>query len=143
MTKTETRQAVLTRDNCRCRACGFSDSLTMEVDHIVPRSLGGSNNLDNLQALCSFCNNTKANIDMVEYLPIREACDGFGDQAEITENRLNFRQHVADTRQRQTETLTAKAREWKGSGARTLTIRKRLDKLTTSGIVQDILEIIR
>ena len=80
---------------------------------------------------------------MVEYLPIREACDGFGDQVEITENRLNFRQHVADTRQRQTETLTAKAREWKVSGARTLTIRKRLDKLTTSGIVQDILEIIR
>ena len=143
MTKTETRQAVLTRDNCRCRACGFSDSLTMEIDHIVPRSLGGSNDIDNLQALCSFCNNTKANIEIVHNLPIREAIAGFGDQAAVTEQRLMFRQHIADTRQRQTETLTAKARAWKASGTRTLTIRKRLEKKTTSGIVQDILENIR
>ena len=142
MTKTETRQAVLNRDNCRCRACGFSDSLTMEVDHIVPRTLGGSNDIDNLQALCSFCNNTKANIQIPE-LPIREACDGFGEQSEVTENRLNFRQHIADIRQQQTEELTGKASEWKTSGARTLTIRKRLDKLTTSGIVQEILTAIR
>ena len=142
MTKTETRQAVLNRDNCRCRACGFSDSLTMEVDHIVPRTLGGSNDIDNLQALCSFCNNTKANIQIPE-LSIREACDGFGDQAEVTENRLNFRQHIADIRQQQTEKLTGKASEWKTSGARTLTIRKRLDKLTTSGIVEDILKSIK
>ena len=142
MTNSEKRQAVLTRDNCRCRACGFSDTLTMEVDHIVPRTLGGSNDIDNLQALCSFCNNTKSNIQIPE-LPIREACDGFGDQAEVTDNRLNFRQHVADIRQIQVAALTRKASEWKASGARTLTIRKRLDKLTTSGIVENILQNIK
>jgi hypothetical protein len=114
----------------------------MEIDHIVPRSLGGSNDIDNLQALCSFCNNTKANIQIPE-LPIREACDGFGEQSEVTENRLNFRQHIADIRQQQTEELTGKASEWKASGARTLTIRKRLEKKTTSGIVQEILTAIR
>ena len=143
MTKTETRQAVLNRDNCRCRACGFSDSLTMEIDHIVPRSLGGSNDIDNLQALCSFCNNTKANIEIVHNLPIREACDGFGDQAAVTEQRLMFREHIAEIRQQRIDILTDRARAWKASGTRTLTIRKRLEKKTTSGIVQEILENIR
>jgi hypothetical protein len=143
MTKTETRQAVLTRDNCRCRACGFSDSLTMEVDHIVPRSLGGSNDIDNLQALCSFCNNTKADIEIVHNLPIREAIAGFGDQAAVTEQRLMFRQHIAEIRQQRIDILTDRARQWKAEGTRGLTIRKRLEKKTTSGIVQEILETIR
>ena len=143
MTKTETRQAVLNRDNCRCRACGFSDSLTMEIDHIVPRSLGGSNDIDNLQALCSFCNNTKANIEIVHNLPIREAIAGFGDQAVVTEQRLMFREHIAEIRQQRIDVLIDRARAWKAEGTRGLTIRKRLDKLTTSGIVQEILTAIR
>ena len=142
MTKTETRQAVLNRDNCRCRACGFSDSLTMEIDHIIPRSLGGPDSLENLQALCSFCNNTKANLK-IEDLAIREACEGFGNQEDVTLNRLNFRQHIADTRERQISDLTQLARSWKESGTRGLTVRKRLDKLTTPGIVQTILTAIR
>ena len=94
-----TRQAVLIRDNCRCRACGFSDSLTMEIDHVKPRSLGGLDDLDNLQALCSFCNNTKANIEYNHRLPIREAIAGFGDQAAVTEQRIMFREHIAEIRQ--------------------------------------------
>ena len=31
----------------------------MTVDHIVPRSRGGSDHLDNLQLLCGACNSTK------------------------------------------------------------------------------------
>ena len=35
-----------------------------EVDHIVPKSKGGGNELDNLQVLCHLCNNWKGERDM-------------------------------------------------------------------------------
>ena len=132
------RQAVLTRDNHRCRACGFSDDLTMEIDHVKPRSLGGSDDLDNLQALCSFCNNTKGNTE-IDSLAIQAPCQGFGDQTEVTLNRLAFRQFVADARNQAFHSLLNQARAWKNAGARTLTIRKRLNKLTTNGHVDEII----
>ena len=136
----QTRQDVLNRDNCRCRACGFSDSLTLEVDHIKPRSLGGLDDLHNLQALCGFCNNTKKNV-IIEGLAIQAPCVEFGGTlATITRKRLEFRQYVADSRARQVEELTNQARAWKQDGARNLTIRKRLNNKTTSGIVEDILK---
>ena len=134
-----TKQVVLIRDNCRCRSCGFSDSLTMEIDHITPRSLGGLDSLDNLQALCSFCNNTKAGVK-IRNLVIQEPCTGFGDWETVTEKRLAFRQYIAETRERQIGTLADQARAWHKNGTRLLTIRKRLDKMTTSGIVEDILK---
>jgi len=37
--------------------CGTEERLS--VDHIVPRTLGGSDSLDNLQVLCSSCNSAK------------------------------------------------------------------------------------
>lgn len=50
------RQTVINRDGC-CQRCGTEDNLS--VDHIVPRSLGGTDNLDNLEVLCSSCNSSK------------------------------------------------------------------------------------
>jgi hypothetical protein len=42
-----------------CQICGVNDNLTF--DHIVPRSWGGSNEMDNLCILCKKCNGTKGN----------------------------------------------------------------------------------
>lgn len=140
-----TRWDVLFRDNCRCRACGFSDSYTLEIDHVKPRSLGGSDDLDNLQVLCSFCNNTKKNV-IIEPLAIQEPLAleaGFGDQFDVTCSRMEFRDLVANMRAKHIGTLTSKARAWQAEGTRGLTIRKRLDKVTTPGIVEEILATIR
>lgn len=52
------RLFVFERDGGHCRRCGSGDWLTL--DHIVPRSKGGSNSPDNLQTLCSDCNYEKA-----------------------------------------------------------------------------------
>ena len=45
-----------------CVYCGHKVSLEeMEVDHIVPRSLGGDNSLSNLACACPHCNGLKGN----------------------------------------------------------------------------------
>ena len=142
MTSETRRKEILTRDNNRCRACGFSDSLTIEVDHVVPRTLNGSDDSNNLQALCHFCNNVKGNV-LIDSLPIRNAIVGFGSQEEVTKNRLNFQAHVASKRQQQIDVLISQARDWKSAGTRGLIIKRRLDKLTTSGISDKIMAAIK
>lgn len=52
------RQAVFERDGRSCKICGFDDGPTF-IDHIYPKSLGGTNDLENLQVLCLSCNSTK------------------------------------------------------------------------------------
>ena len=50
------RHEVFKRDNYRCRECGATNKeTTLEIDHIVPVSKGGSNNITNLQTLCKKC----------------------------------------------------------------------------------------
>ena len=43
----------------------------MEVDHIVPRSQGGTDHADNLQLLCSGCNRSKGGRTMAEWRAAR------------------------------------------------------------------------
>lgn len=38
------------------------NEVLMTKDHIIPRSKGGSNHLDNMQTMCTRCNNRKGNI---------------------------------------------------------------------------------
>lgn len=51
------RWEVWERDDFRCRACGVRRFLT--IDHVVPLSRGGTNDIDNLQTLCKPCNSSK------------------------------------------------------------------------------------
>ena len=54
------RHEVFRRDNYRCRECGATNKeTTLEIDHIVPVSKGGTNSLSNLQTLCKKCNRAK------------------------------------------------------------------------------------
>jgi ATP adenylyltransferase len=60
------RYDVLKRDR-KCVLCGAIPSadndVHLHVDHVTPRSKGGSNDFENLQTLCSECNLGKSNRD--------------------------------------------------------------------------------
>jgi hypothetical protein len=60
------RYDILKRDR-KCVLCGAApdvdSAVRLHVDHIVPRSKGGSNDMSNLQVLCAECNLGKSNRD--------------------------------------------------------------------------------
>lgn len=57
------RYNVLKRDNYTCQICGVTakDGAKLHVDHIIPVSKGGTNEMSNLQTLCDRCNIGKSN----------------------------------------------------------------------------------
>ncbi len=52
-----TRRAVFARDDWTCQYCGARSNLT--VDHVIPRSKGGSSEWENIVASCAPCNRRK------------------------------------------------------------------------------------
>jgi diadenosine tetraphosphate (Ap4A) HIT family hydrolase/5-methylcytosine-specific restriction endonuclease McrA len=62
------RYQVLLRAGRRCESCGASVAdKAIDVDHIIPRSLGGLNDISNYQALCWECNTNKGNRDKTSF----------------------------------------------------------------------------
>lgn len=62
------RYLVLASSDGRCALCGATKKETpLDVDHIIPRSRGGKNELANLQVLCAKCNRTKGNKDTRDF----------------------------------------------------------------------------
>lgn len=58
----EKRTLIYCRDNHTCAYCKSSDpSGRLEIDHIVPKSQGGSDELWNLASICRRCNGKKSN----------------------------------------------------------------------------------
>ena len=55
-----TRKAVLARDAYTCQYCGH-EAPGLTVDHVVPRSRGGTSGWDNIVAACAPCNRRKGN----------------------------------------------------------------------------------
>lgn len=91
------RYEVLRRAKSRCALCGITrDERALDVDHIVPRSLGGKTEMSNLQALCYVCNRSKRNLDDTDfrnYIPPRMNSDCqlcCSDQSSLIQNTRAF-----------------------------------------------------
>ena len=81
------RKAVILRDGCKCMECGKSNC-KLEVHHIKPRRLNGSNTLSNLITLCEICHQKtegKEEQYMKHYFDILKSSDN---------KNLNYAQHV-------------------------------------------------
>lgn len=81
------RKAVILRDKCKCRECGKSNC-KLEVHHIKPKRLNGSNTQDNLITLCEKCHQKtegKEEQYMQHYFDILNSSDN---------KNLNYAQYV-------------------------------------------------
>ena len=81
------RKAVILRDGCKCMECGKSNC-KLEVHHIKPRRLKGSNTLGNLITLCTKCHQKTEGVEelyMDRYFGLLNSSDN---------KNLNYAQHV-------------------------------------------------
>ncbi|MCT7977562.1 RNA-guided endonuclease IscB [Laspinema olomoucense] len=63
----EIREFLLEKWNRTCAYCGAKDT-KLEIEHIQPRSKGGSNRVSNLCLACVPCNREKGNQDIKDFL---------------------------------------------------------------------------
>ncbi|MDJ0716043.1 MAG: RNA-guided endonuclease IscB [Prochloraceae cyanobacterium] len=63
----EVREYLLEKFNRTCAYCGVKD-VPLEVEHIVPKSKGGSNRVSNLTLACVPCNQAKSDRDLRDFL---------------------------------------------------------------------------
>lgn len=63
----EVREYLLEKFNRRCAYCGATDT-RLEVEHVIPKSIGGSDRVGNLTLACHACNLAKGNQDVKDFL---------------------------------------------------------------------------
>ena len=70
------RYEILKRAKFRCELCGISaEQKALEVDHIIPRNNGGTDDQSNLQALCYSCNAMKRDRDTTDFREVSVSYD--------------------------------------------------------------------
>ena len=70
------RYEILKRAKFRCELCGISaEQKALEVDHIIPRNNGGTDDQSNLQALCYSCNAMKRDRDTTDFREVNASYD--------------------------------------------------------------------
>lgn len=70
------RIRVLKRDGYICAYCGQEAD---QVDHVIPRKIGGTHDLDNLVACCKSCNSKKGALDEGSFLGSRSTPPVFSE----------------------------------------------------------------
>ncbi|NMG06564.1 RNA-guided endonuclease IscB [Brasilonema sp. UFV-L1] len=63
----ECREYLLEKWNRQCAYCGVKD-VSLEIEHIQPKSKGGSDRISNLCLACHKCNQRKGNKDIKDFL---------------------------------------------------------------------------
>ena len=83
----ELRQKTFDRDGRKCVICGAKEDLS--IDHIIPRSKGGTNDPENLQTLCRSCNSSKKNREAAAILKDKITISSANDRPMIGQSSVN------------------------------------------------------
>ena len=98
------RLAIYTRDGFACCYCGSSveEGVKLTLDHIIPHSLGGGNEVSNLITCCHKCNSSRGNRPVADFVRVTAAYVNHGIQPE------QILAHIQDCVARPIDTKTAK-----------------------------------
>jgi len=92
----ETREYLLEKWNRQCAYCGIKD-VPLQIEHIYPRALGGTNSITNLTLSCEKCNLKKGTKDLKDFLKkdpsklekiLKQTKKPLGDAAAVNSTRL-------------------------------------------------------
>ena len=101
----EIREFLLEKWDRTCAYCGAKDT-KLEIEHIQPRSKGGSNRISNLCLACVPCNQKKGNQDIKDFLSgkpdllkriVSQAKRPLADTAAVNATRWNLYQKLVCT----------------------------------------------
>lgn len=101
----EIREFLLSKLNRTCAYCGVKDT-RLEIEHIQPRSKGGSNRVSNLCLACVPCNQKKGNQDIKDFLKgkpdllkriLVQAKKPLADTAAVNATRWNLYENLKKT----------------------------------------------
>ena len=96
------RLAIYLRDGLACVYCGggITTGVSLSLDHLVPYSLGGTNEPTNLLTCCKRCNSARGNRPMETFAAVTAAYLGVATACIVS--------HVTDCLQRDIDTKTAR-----------------------------------
>jgi 5-methylcytosine-specific restriction endonuclease McrA len=101
----EVREFLLEKWDRTCAYCGTKDT-PLEIEHIQPRSKGGSNRVSNLCLACVPCNQKKGNQDIKDFLKgkpdlllriLSQAKRPLADTAAVNATRWNLYENLKET----------------------------------------------
>jgi 5-methylcytosine-specific restriction endonuclease McrA len=95
----EVREYLLEKWGRKCAYCGV-ENVPLEIEHIIPRSRGGSNRVSNLAISCRVCNLEKGNRTASEFghpQIAAQACKSLKDAAAVNATRWAIYQMLAAT----------------------------------------------
>lgn len=135
------RFEVLRRDSHTCRYCGRSaPEVKLTVDHVVPETLGGSDDPDNLVAACSDCNAGKSSVPADAPLVNDVAVDAARWSRAMQEVAETRRSQREEARRRQ-EAFIAKWNTWTYQNDKPVDLsaawRSSIDQFITAGLEVD------
>jgi 5-methylcytosine-specific restriction endonuclease McrA len=98
------REAIMVEYNWCCAVCGSADRDNLQIDHVVAKTNGGGDELENLQVLCAVCNSQiKSSIDTPRMPPRKPNRDSLKAFRNISKKRQAFRAEINGLRQEKRE----------------------------------------
>lgn len=109
------RFEIFKRDRFRCQYCGQSPpQVTLEIDHVIPRSSGGDNSAVNLLTSCFDCNRGKSDVPLGQVTPAHQLAIEEG--AERLAQLKAFNRLIINERREREKAANAVAEALSGAG---------------------------